>query len=369
MQRGGLHNLNQQLLKEAEEFIHICYKELNKTTKEIDERIEQIKKEIANRGYYEHTFKELEYGAKLAWRNSNRCIGRLFWESLTVFDQRKLNTATEIKDALLEHIEYATNEGNIRPTITIFRQDKEGHPPFRIWNYQLIRYAGYETENGIMGDPDSLAFTKFCQELGWEGERSHFDVLPFVIQVDHSTPKWFDVPKELVLEVPLRHPVYDWFQDLQLKWYAVPIVSSMRLEIGGINYTAAPFNGWYMETEIGARDLADESRYNVLPKVGSLMGLDINKNASLWKDRALIEVNEAVLYSFKADRISLVDHHTAAQQFKLFEEKEGICERQVTGNWTWLIPPVSPATTHIFHKPYKNEINKPNFFHQVNIPQ
>ena len=94
------------------------------------------------------------------------------------------------------------------------------------------------------------------------------------------------------------------------------------------------------------------------------MGLDINKNASLWKDRALIEVNEAVLYSFKEDRVSMVDHHTAAQQFKRFEEKEGVCERPVTGNWTWLIPPVSPATTHIFHKPYKNEIKKPNFFYQ-----
>lgn len=364
MQQGGVTILNQNLLEEAVKFIHTCYTELNKTTEEISERIEHIKKEIANHGYYEHTFEELSYGAKMAWRNSNRCIGRLFWESLTVFDRRKLNTATEIKDALLEHIEYATNQGNIRPTITIFKQEQKDHPPVRILNYQLINYAGYETENGIIGDPNSLAFTKFCQEIGWEGEGSHFDVLPLVIQLDGSTPKWFDVPKELVLEVSLRHPMYDWFQDLQLKWYAVPIVSSMRLEIGGINYTAAPFNGWYMGTEIGARDLADESRYNVLPKVGTMMGLDINKNASLWKDRALIEVNEAVLYSFKKDRISIVDHHTAAQQFKLFEEREGICERQVTGNWVWLIPPVSPATTHIFHKPYKNEIMKPNFFYQ-----
>lgn len=362
--KGGVYILNQQLFEEAEEFILTCYKELNKTTKETSERIEHIKKEIANHGYYEHTFEELAYGAKMAWRNSNRCIGRLFWESLTVFDQRKLNTANEIKDALLKHIEYATNQGNLRPTITIFKQEQKDHPPVRIWNYQLIRYAGYETENGFIGDPDSLAFTKACQELGWEGKRTQFDVLPLVIQVDDSTPKLFEVPKELVLEVPLRHPMYNWFQDLHLKWYAVPIVSSMRLEIGGINYTAAPFNGWYMETEIGARDLADESRYNVLPEVGTLMGLDINKNASLWKDRALIEVNAAVLYSFKEDRISLVDHHTAAQQFKLFEEKETVCERQVTGNWTWLIPPVSPATTHIFHKQYKNEIKKPNFFHQ-----
>jgi nitric-oxide synthase, bacterial len=37
---------------------------------------------------------------------------------------------------------------------------------------------------------------------------------------------------------------------------------------------------------------------------------------------------------------------------------------KVTGNWGWLIPPLSPATTHIFHKPYPNEVVKPNFFYQ-----
>ena len=36
-----------------------------------------------------------------------------------------------------------------------------------------------------------------------------------------------------------------------MKWYGVPMISDMRLEIGGISYTAAPFNGWYMGTEIG----------------------------------------------------------------------------------------------------------------------
>ncbi|NAW45008.1 nitric oxide synthase, partial [Salmonella sp. gx-f4] len=81
-------------------------------------------------------------------------------------------------------------------------------------------------------------------------------------------------------------------------------------------------------------------------------------------DRALLELNTAVLYSFKEDGVSIVDHHTAAQQFKKFEEKEMEMGRSVTGNWTWLIPPLAPATTHIFHKPYNNEIIKPNYFYQ-----
>ena len=52
------------------------------------------------------------------------------------------------------------------------------------------------------------------------------------------------------------------------------------------------------------------------------MGVDIKSNITLWKDRALLELNTAVLYSFKEDGVSIVDHHTAAQQFKKFEEKE-----------------------------------------------
>ena len=46
------------------------------------------------------------------------------------------------------------------------------------------------------------------------------------------------------------------------------------LEVGGVNYTAAPFNGWYMGTEIGARNFGDASRYNLLPVLAKKMGLD-----------------------------------------------------------------------------------------------
>lgn len=49
-----------------------------------------------------------------------------------------------------------------------------------------------------------------------------------------------------------------------LKWYCVPGVSGMALDVGGLVFTACPFNGWYMQTEI-ARDLADINRYNKLP--------------------------------------------------------------------------------------------------------
>ncbi len=352
-----------ELLNEAKEFIHSCYRELNKTEQEIQNRLDEIGKHIQSQGFYEHTTLELEYGAKVAWRNSNRCIGRLFWDHLNVFDKRDINTEEEMIEALFEHIDYATNNGRIRPTITIFSQ-KKPNKTVHIWNHQLIRYAGYKTEQGVLGDPHSVSFTETCINLGWEPKFGKFDVLPLIIQINEDHPKIVEIPEKLLLQVPIRHPHYKWFEDLNLKWYAVPIISDMTLEIGGITYTAAPFNGWYMGTEIGARNLADELRYNLLPLIGNLMELDIKSNISLWKDRALLELNTAVLHSYKEDGVSIVDHHTAAQQFKKFEEKEMESERSVSGDWTWLIPPLAPATTHIFHKPYTNVIKKPNFFYQ-----
>ncbi|WP_101846673.1 nitric oxide synthase oxygenase [Halobacillus sp. Marseille-P3879] len=348
--------------KKAESFIRQCYTELDKLS-EIDARLAEIKSAINHTGRYEHTYEELEYGAKAAWRNSNRCIGRLFWDSLRVLDHRNSKTEEDIINGLLEHIDYATNQGRIRSTITIFPPEINGEA-VRIWNHQLIRYAGYEELTGVIGDPASIELTRACRRLGWEGKGSPFDVLPLVVQIGENEPQWYEIPAEKILEVPLRHPEYEWFKDLQLKWYAVPIISDMRLEIGGIDYTAAPFNGWYMETEIGARNLADEFRYNLLPAVAEGMGLNIRRNSSLWKDRALIELNQAVLHSYKSDKVSIVDHHSAAQQFQLFLSKEKSCGREATGDWTWLIPPLSPASTQIFHQSFEDRIDTPNYFYQ-----
>ncbi|WP_409341924.1 nitric oxide synthase oxygenase [Paenibacillus sp. MBLB4367] len=352
------------LMLEAETFIRLCYAELGKNPEETASRLTEIRRTIAERGIYEHTVEELQHGAKMAWRNSSRCIGRLFWESLTVSDARHADTEAGMAEALLQHIETATNGGKIRPVITIFKPSSGADREARIWNHQLIRYAGYETEHGVLGDPASLSLTKLCQSLGWKGRGTPFDVLPLVLSMDGREPQLFDIPERLVLEVPIGHPDMPDFADLGLRWYGVPMVSDMRLEIGGISYTAAPFNGWYMGTEIGARNLADTNRYDMLPKVASLMGLDTSRETSLWRDRALVELNVAVLHSFKRHGVSIVDHHTAAQQFARFEEKEHACGRPVSGEWTWLIPPVSPATTHVFHRHYTDRQESPNFYYQ-----
>lgn len=350
---------NNMNLQKAEAFIELFYAETGRIEGEKEARLQDVRQQFAHTGTYWQTTEELTFAARVAWRNSNKCIGRLFWQSLHVLDERQVVNEQQIFEKLLYHIDHATNQGKILPTITVFHPNR-----VRIWNHQLIRYAGYETANGIVGDPHSLKFTKVCQELGWKGKGSHFDVLPLVIQVDGQHPKLFEIPKEYVLEVPIRHPEYKVIEELDLRWYAVPMISDMKFDAGGVVYKAAPFNGWYMGTEIGARNFADVKRYNMLPEVAKVLNLDTSSNSSLWKDRALVELNVAVLYSFKKDGVSIVDHHTASQQFKLFEQQESSSMREVKGNWAWLVPPMSGATSHIFHQPYHNQYLTPNYFYQ-----
>jgi nitric-oxide synthase len=175
----------------------------------------------------------------------------------------------------------------------------------------------------------------------------------------------FPLPENTVLEIPLTHPGNESFAELGLKWYAVPFIADMQLEIGGIVYEAAPFNGWYMGTEIGARNLSDTERYNQLPAVAAAFGLPTTTNTTLWKDRALVELNVAVLHSFKKHGASIVDHHTASEQFLRFEKQEQSQGRTVTGRWSWLIPPMSPATTGIWHRGFDDQERSPGFRYQA----
>ncbi|HEX7733376.1 MAG TPA: nitric oxide synthase oxygenase [Ktedonobacteraceae bacterium] len=355
-----------ELLREADAFLRLFHAECG-FSGETPGRLAEIESEIRQTGTYQQSTAELTYGAKLAWRHNTRCIGRLHWQTLAVRDMRHLTSAEEVFLALLDHLRMATNGGKIRSMMTVFAPPAPGHEGIQIWNPQLIRYAGYRQADGsVIGDPALASFTDALRRLGWRGGAgTPFDILPLVIKMPEQEPRLFEIPRDLVLEVPLSHPEYSWFSELDLKWHALPVISNMRAEIGGISYTAAPFNGWYMGTEIGARNLGDTSRYNVLPIIARKMGLDTHTDRSLWKDRALVELNRAVLSSFTSHRVTIVDHHTASRQFLLHEAREKSCGRNVPAHWVWLVPPLSGSASPLFHiTTYKNQKLKPNFFYQ-----
>src|ERR1700759_2999545 len=104
-----------QLMDRAEEFITLFHEENNLGSPE--HRIRQVRREIEFSGSYWHTPAELTFGARVAWRNSSRCIGRLYWHSLRVRDRREVFTAKDVAAEAVTHLREATNGGRIRPVM------------------------------------------------------------------------------------------------------------------------------------------------------------------------------------------------------------------------------------------------------------
>ncbi|TWD81220.1 nitric-oxide synthase [Kribbella amoyensis] len=348
----------------AEEFLELFHNE-NPRAAPIRPRIAAVMREIDMTGTYWHTPAELAFGARVAWRNNARCIGRLYWNSLQVRDLRAVSDAAGVAEQCFDHLRAAHNGGKIRPMISIFAPETSIRPAPRIWNEQLIRYAGYDQpSHRVIGDPRYRAFTAEVIKRGWTPPEhpGAFDVLPLVVETVDEGPRMFDVPSSVVHEVPLEHPELPWFAELGMRWHAVPVISNNRLEIGGVSYPAAPFNGWYMGTEIGARNLGDNDRYALVPQVAERMGLDTSDEATLWRDRALVEINRAVLHSFQANEITITDHHTESRRFLVHLEKEERAGRSCPADWSWIVPPMSGSQTPVFHRYYDAEDLVPNFF-------
>jgi nitric-oxide synthase, bacterial len=344
-------------LYQALEFLEGYYGEAE-PEQPFEQRLRQVRDEIAATGTYRHTPAELAYGAQVAWRNSARCIGRLYWQSLRVRDLRHVEDPAQIAAESVRHLREATRGGSIRSTITVFAPDAPDRPGPRIHNEQLIRYAGHRAADGtVLGDPRMAEFTDRVTRMGWRppAEPGRFDVLPLLIsgagEADGDA-RLFELPPDAVLEVPLEHPDHPWFAELGLRWYALPAISNMPLVIGGVHYPAAPFNGWYLNTEIGARNLADRDRYDLLPLLGERLGLDMSAERTLWRDRALVEMVRAVQHSFDVAGVRMSDHHTESQRFVDHVDRERRAGRPCPADWSWIVPPMSGALTPVFHRDF-----------------
>lgn len=340
---------------EAEDFLRLFHAETDGGPTRLRERLDRVRAEIGETGTYRQTTAEVEFGARVAWRNSARCIGRLYWQGLRVRDRRDVAGAAAIAEECVTHLREATRGGRIRPTITVFAPDGPAGPGPRIHNDQLVRYAGYRLSDGsVLGDPRYAGFTEIVREHGWRPpeRKGSFDVLPLLIESGPGERRLFRLPPDAVLEVPLSHPDHRWFAGLGLRWHAVPAISDMRLVVGGITYPAAPFNGWYLGTEIGARNLADADRYDLLPVIADLMGLSTKSERTLWRDRALVELTLAVQHSFDAAGVTVADHHTESRRFLTHVAKEERAGRRCQAEWSWIVPPLSGGQTAVFHRYY-----------------
>jgi len=164
--------------------------------------------------------------------------------------------------------------------------------------------------------------------------------------------------------VPLSHPDHPWLAARGLKWYAVPAVSDMALDAGGVTYPFAPFNGWYLDAEIAARNFTDADRYDLLPEIAERMGLDIGNDRTLWRDKAQLMLTEAVLWSFDRAGVKIADHHAVGHEFLEFCRNEQAAGREPYGRWMWLVPPVAASTSVLYREPFKDVSLKPAYRYQ-----
>jgi len=328
-------------------------------------RIAEMRDACAAEGTWRMTSEELGFAARVAWRNAGRCVGRLYWQGLHLRDCRHLVDPDAMAEALFDHLRFAFNGGDILPAITVFAADAPGRPGPRIWNPQLLRYAGVRLRSGRqVGDPAQNELTRRIMALGWEPPGTDFDLLPLVIEAPDTGPRLYQLPPDCRQEVAIAHPDHAWLAGRGLRWHAVPAVSDMALDAGGLVHRFAPFNGWYLDAEIAARNFTDADRYNLLPEIAERMGLDIASDRTLWRDKALLLLVEAVLRSFDKAGVRIADHHAVGHEFLEFCRNEQAAGREPYGRWMWLVPPVSASTSVLYREPFQDVSIKPAYRHQ-----
>lgn len=352
--------------EEARAFLALFHRDGGGSPAAFNKRWAEIRRSLNRTGTYQHTPEELAFGARVAWRNHGRCIGRIYWESLEVVDCRRLTDPDAIMDRMVNHMREALGDGRIRSMISIFAPVQSSALPAYIESQQITQYAGYLRQDGsVVGDRQNVEFTRIAISLGFRppAETGRFDLLPVLIRDRYDRRLLFELPIDCIRQVPIVHPENTGIGELNLKWYAVPCVSGMIMTIGGIDYPCAPFSGFYMSTEIASRDFADKKRYDLLPAVAEKLGYNLGKNGTaLWADKTLTELNIAVLHSFKAAGLSIIDHHVADSLYMEFHHREQINGRQVAGDWRWIVPPQASAACDVFHLRMRNFHPVPNFY-------
>jgi nitric-oxide synthase len=248
----------------AEYFIRMFH-DAHSAAGPVGRRLADVRAAIAETGTYRHTAAELAYGARVALRDSGWCTSGVPWRQLKIRDLRGLRNAAAVAAECVTHLRAACADGKVKPLVTVFAPDTPSAPGPRVWNDQLVRYAGFRTDDGVLGDRRYAGFTDAVCRMGWKppAKRGRFDRLPLVVETAHEGPVLFGIPGDAAVEVALHHPDLPWLSELGLRWPAVPVLGNMTLTIGGVRYPAAPVNSWHIGTDIGTRALADEAAYGV----------------------------------------------------------------------------------------------------------
>ena len=301
---------------------------------------------------------EVAFGARVAWRNAARCIGRLYWHGLHVRDRRAVRTPSAVADECAAHL-------------------RECHP----------RRPDPVHDHGVRARPARPPRARASSTTSWSATPGtarrrgaiRGDARAGGVHRPRARPRLAAARPARPLRRPAAadrgrrrgagaaraaartrcwrcrssHPEFAWFADLRLRWHAVPAISNMPLSIGGITYPAAPFNGWYLGTEIGARNLADADRYDLLPVVADRMGLDpqLGAHAVARPGRDRARAGGAALVR-RGGGDDVRPPRPSRERFLKHLAKEERAGRSCPADWSWIVPPVSGGLTPVFHRYY-----------------
>jgi len=79
---------------------------------DLEARCAVAQQQLAARDSWQLSHEELGFGAQLAWRQAERCVGRRYWQGLDLRDHRDLRRAADIAEALFDHLRFAYNGGD-----------------------------------------------------------------------------------------------------------------------------------------------------------------------------------------------------------------------------------------------------------------
>lgn len=324
-----------------------------------------------------HTSEELERRLKLAWLNSDRCIGRLFFNQLCVLDYREARTDEEIRDGLLTHLATAKNEPyrSIKPVASVF------DPSVKIINSELLEYAGWQDGSEVIGDRKNLQLTALAEANGWHPKRGQYTLLPLMWHKGDGEMTVAPIPEQyngqsIRQEIELEHPdpSKTWLNDMRLRWFWGPFISDRRVFMDGQSYTA-PFSGYYQHEEI-ARDLLEPSRYALLEKIGEQMcrGWDIDlQRSDGWKHEVATLVNTMVEYSYQRDRVQTVSSIASSKQFVRLMEDMRELDFPLPHDYGWIRSSMPAFQTEHYHHAYPVQnvdppLHGPFFYHPEEMP-
>ncbi len=356
--------------EEAEEFLRLFYAEADEPgaatvkgaagrTAPFEDRVAEVRDEIERTGTYVHTSAELTFGARVAWRSSARCIGRLYWRSLHVRDRRHVLAPDEVAAECVGHLDEATRRG--RDPLDDHRVRARTPRPHRARGSERAAHPlrGLPHRRRVAGRPaaTSSSPTTPARSAGsrprrWGGS---------------TCSRWWSRRRRLGRAGPAALRGAAGRRSSRSSWPTPTTRGSPNSACAGTRCRRSATCRWRSAASATrprpstAGTWAPRSAPATSPTPTATTCWPRSPGGSawtprtertLWRDRALVELNLAVQHSFDEAGVTMADHHTESQRFLRTSPRGEAPGGAAPADWSWIVPPVSGGLTPVFHRYY-----------------